>query len=255
VRLAFAVAAHLEPDILLIDEVLAVGDAQFQEKCLGKMRAVGREGRTVLVVSHNTSTIASLCNSALFLEGGRLAGTDSLDDCIARYHCFSGEASGLWRGALGDGSVRVLGAEVRGREPGATLFTRGETFDLVIDYEVLRERPDFVIGAEVLNARGVFLCVNLLTDAAARYGHLAPATRAGGHRARLRVDTSLFAEGSYVIRLDVGIHNYRRIIRDEVHLRFDVLNPRKNMLHDCSDRHGVIYPDWAWSHERREAAG
>jgi lipopolysaccharide transport system ATP-binding protein len=70
VRLAFAVAAHLEPEILIIDEVLAVGDAQFQKKCLGKMEAVGREGRTVLFVSHNMSTIKQLCNVGILLEQG-----------------------------------------------------------------------------------------------------------------------------------------------------------------------------------------
>ena len=67
VRLAFAVAAHLEPEILVIDEVLAVGDAQFQKKCLGKMEDVSKqEGRTVLFVSHNTGVVAQLCNKAIF---------------------------------------------------------------------------------------------------------------------------------------------------------------------------------------------
>jgi lipopolysaccharide transport system ATP-binding protein len=72
VRLAFAVAAHLEPEILIVDEVLAVGDAQFQKKCMGKMGDVARGGRTVLFVSHNMGVISSLCQSALWLDGGRL---------------------------------------------------------------------------------------------------------------------------------------------------------------------------------------
>src|SRR2546421_302527 len=72
VRLAFAVAAHLEPEILLVDEVLAVGDADFQKKCLGKMEGVAREGRTVLFVSHNTVAIERLCSSALLLTDGRI---------------------------------------------------------------------------------------------------------------------------------------------------------------------------------------
>src|SRR5581483_2200249 len=72
VRLAFAVAAHLEPEILLVDEVLAVGDAEFQEKCLGKMRDVTREGRTVVFVSHNLAAVRALCSRALVLEQGRL---------------------------------------------------------------------------------------------------------------------------------------------------------------------------------------
>src|SRR5439155_2248122 len=71
VRLAFAVAAHLNPEILVVDEVLAVGDAGFQEKCLGKMGEVARSGRTVLLVSHNMATILNLCETVLTLDRGR----------------------------------------------------------------------------------------------------------------------------------------------------------------------------------------
>jgi lipopolysaccharide transport system ATP-binding protein len=72
VRLAFAVAAHLEPEILIVDEVLAVGDAQFQKKCLGKMEDVSKEGRTIIFVSHNITTISRLCNSAILLNYGQV---------------------------------------------------------------------------------------------------------------------------------------------------------------------------------------
>src|SRR2546425_8487018 len=73
VRLAFAVAAHLEPEILLVDEVLAVGDAEFQKRCLGKMHAVVQEGRTILFVSHNMAAGKTLCRRALWIEAGRVA--------------------------------------------------------------------------------------------------------------------------------------------------------------------------------------
>src|SRR5207237_448453 len=73
VRLAFAVAAHLEPEILIVDEVLAVGDAEFQKRCLGKMSEVAGGGRTVLFVSHNMASVRSLCESAILLESGRVA--------------------------------------------------------------------------------------------------------------------------------------------------------------------------------------
>src|SRR5437879_8274381 len=72
VRLAFGVAAHLDPEILLVDEVLAVGDAAFQKKCLGKMGEVAREGRTVVLVSHNMEAISNLCTEAILLDSGRL---------------------------------------------------------------------------------------------------------------------------------------------------------------------------------------
>ncbi len=85
VRLAFAVAAHLEPEIVVVDEVLAVGDAEFQKKCLGKMQDVAGHGRTVLFVSHQMATIAGLCDSALLLEKGRIKWRGSVPDTIAEY--------------------------------------------------------------------------------------------------------------------------------------------------------------------------
>jgi len=85
VRLAFAVAAHLEPEILIVDEVLAVGDTQFQKKCLGKMSEVAGGGRTVLFVSHNTSAIETLCSRAILLVSGSLAAVGPTDDVVSLY--------------------------------------------------------------------------------------------------------------------------------------------------------------------------
>jgi lipopolysaccharide transport system ATP-binding protein len=84
-RLAFAVAAHLEPEILLVDEVLAVGDAQFQAKCLAKMEAIARQGRTILFVSHNMSAVSKLCERAIWLQQGRLQESGPVDALIAKY--------------------------------------------------------------------------------------------------------------------------------------------------------------------------
>jgi len=85
VRLAFAVAAHLEPEILVVDEVLAVGDAQFQKKCLGKMEDVGREGRTVLFVSHNLGALLGLCNVGVYLESGTIRKLGIIESLVADY--------------------------------------------------------------------------------------------------------------------------------------------------------------------------
>lgn len=85
VRLGFAVAAHLQPEILIIDEVLAVGDAEFQKKCLGKMQDVANDGRTVLFVSHNMTAVRSLCPKALLLKGGKLEYIGSSDEAIGAY--------------------------------------------------------------------------------------------------------------------------------------------------------------------------
>jgi lipopolysaccharide transport system ATP-binding protein len=85
VRLAFAVAAHLEPEILIVDEVLAVGDAQFQKKCIGKMEEVGKEGRTVLFVSHNMPAVQRLCGTAIILKNGRMIAFDEVSSVVKIY--------------------------------------------------------------------------------------------------------------------------------------------------------------------------
>jgi lipopolysaccharide transport system ATP-binding protein len=94
VRLAFAVAAHLEPEILIVDEVLAVGDAAFQKKCLGKMSEVARDsGRTVLFVSHNTGALQSICRTGLWLQQGRVVQTGPMNDCLSAYLGAGAEAA------------------------------------------------------------------------------------------------------------------------------------------------------------------
>ena len=93
VRLAFAVAAHLNPDILLIDEVLAVGDASFQRKCLGKMDEVTRNGRTVLMVTHNVGVVSQVCERAILLRGGRVAAYGPAQQVVDRYVSLSSPSS------------------------------------------------------------------------------------------------------------------------------------------------------------------
>lgn len=91
VRLAFAVAAHLDSEILIVDEVLAVGDAEFQKKCLGKMEEVGRkEGRTVLFVSHNLSAVQELCRKGVLIKNGRITFNGPVSECVGNYHSFDG---------------------------------------------------------------------------------------------------------------------------------------------------------------------
>ena len=95
VRLAFAVAAHLEPEILIVDEVLAVGDAEFQKKCLGKMDEVSRQGRTVLFVSHNLDAVRNSCQSALVLQNGKLVFRGSVEKGVQQY-LYSGVSTSGW---------------------------------------------------------------------------------------------------------------------------------------------------------------
>ncbi|MFN8224336.1 MAG: ABC transporter ATP-binding protein [Gaiellales bacterium] len=119
VRLAFSVAAHLEPEILLVDEVLAVGDAEFQRRCLGRMESLGESGRTVIFVSHNMQTVSQLCDRAILLDQGRVVQDGDSGEVVARY-LQSGLGSGssrIWaddEAAPGNEHVRLLGTRVVG---------------------------------------------------------------------------------------------------------------------------------------------
>ena len=108
VRLAFAVAAHLEPEILVVDEVLAVGDADFQKRCLGKMHEVSRGGRTVLFVSHNMAAIQALCSRAIWLDRGAVAADGVTADSIRRYLASSSDATGMGGGPIHLGAALDL---------------------------------------------------------------------------------------------------------------------------------------------------
>ncbi|HEX2092501.1 MAG TPA: ABC transporter ATP-binding protein [Longimicrobiaceae bacterium] len=126
-RLAFAVAAFLEPEILVVDEVLAVGDAQFQKKCLGKMGEVAREGRTVLFVSHNMAAVENLCQRGVVLSRGRVQFVGTQSEAVRHYLRASAEAVTHSlrdrRDRTGTGAVRIVGVEVRD--------TRGNPIDVV----------------------------------------------------------------------------------------------------------------------------
>jgi lipopolysaccharide transport system ATP-binding protein len=159
VRLAFAVAAHLQPEILLVDEVLAVGDADFQQRCLGKMKDVTREGRTVVFVSHNLAAVRALCPRSLVLERGRLAFDGQTDAAIERYLGHYGDA----QGAIVEGDAletRLTKSKVYGDTPyfhcariavldetgtPTTSFRSDEEITITIDYTVLRRVPSLRI--------------------------------------------------------------------------------------------------------------
>jgi lipopolysaccharide transport system ATP-binding protein len=140
VRLAFAVAAHLRSEILIVDEVLAVGDVEFQRKCLGKMRDVASDGRTVLLVSHNMAAVANLCSRAVVLRAGRLAFDGDVTHAIAEY---SARQDATLVGNLrerhdrvGKGEIRSTSIAIRGSDGELTRAVRPyEPFDIVVSYE------------------------------------------------------------------------------------------------------------------------
>lgn len=170
VRLAFAVAAHLEPEILVVDEVLAVGDAQFQRKCLEKMDDVGHSGRTVLFVSHNMQAVTRLCGRCIWLDRGQVR-MDGPAHSVASSYVGSGagtSAESQWlnlREAPGDHIVRLLGIRVKSESGNLS-----ESFDIrhavgiELDYEVLESGHVLLPHFLLTNESGVELFVSVDLD-------------------------------------------------------------------------------------------
>jgi lipopolysaccharide transport system ATP-binding protein len=163
VRLAFAVAAHLEPEILIIDEVLAVGDAQFQKKCLGKMGEVARGGRTVLFVSHSMTAVARLCNKAVLLQGGRKIYSGTTHEAIARYNEYNlkpiSKKNWTPSDAPGDKTARLLSVSTWSSKMENGIVDILEGFDITVEYEVLNDEiiscP--IAAIQVINDNGVIV--------------------------------------------------------------------------------------------------
>ena len=165
VRLAFAVAAHLEPDILLVDEVLAVGDAAFQKKCLGKMGEVAREGRTVLFVSHNLGAVHALTKSCLYLNGGRLLCHDKTEVVVQRYLNESSDA-------VGDTSLDRYRQNARGNSPvrltkiqTAPRVEIGGDFCIAIEVDCEQDVQDALATVVLKNSRGERVALAFSWDA------------------------------------------------------------------------------------------
>ena len=163
VRLAFAVAAHLEPEILIIDEVLAVGDAAFQRKCLGRMDNAAREGRTVILVSHNMLSVEGLCNRAVWMHEGTIVAEGEPHEVIANYLRIGCSAltEQAWENrstAPGTDEVRLHSARVRPTEGSPTDPLRVSRA-LVIEFEFWTLRPSVVLtaGIKLFNEQGILI--------------------------------------------------------------------------------------------------
>jgi lipopolysaccharide transport system ATP-binding protein len=156
VRLGFSVAAHLEPDILVIDEVLAVGDAPFQSRCLELVRRLSRRGTTVLLVSHNLGTVASFCRSGLLLEEGRLTAHGPIEDVVRTYvrslENVAGRTLRERSDRSGEGSVRVTSAHVEGRGRFGSSLAAGEP--ATFTFEVSRCVPGLQCSFTVYDEGG-----------------------------------------------------------------------------------------------------
>ena len=162
VRLAFAVAAHLEPETLIVDEVLAVGDAAFQRKCLGKMGEVAEGGRTVILVSHNMAAISQLCSRAIWLHEGRLKLAGPTDEVVTAYgESYSGGGGGgpfSQHGVMGDGRVKLLSYEVLNEDlRPAPLPVTGKDLTVRMRVEVTEPISQPQVGISLWTASGILL--------------------------------------------------------------------------------------------------
>lgn len=169
VRLAFAVAAHLEPEILLVDEVLAVGDVNFQKKCLGRMQDIAQEGRTVLFVSHNMGAVQGLCTRAIWLRKGRVEADGDVQTVVGDYldACAQGFDNPLSHGGAGSGDLFLRKVLLRnGRGEATTDFTFGDNLEVEVHYHAKRRinLPYFWIG--ISSQFGSLLSANMLLDGA-----------------------------------------------------------------------------------------
>ena len=164
VRLAFAVAAHLEPEILIVDEVLAVGDAAFQKKCLGKMGSFAQSGRTVLFVSHNMEAVRSLCQRCVWLKDGRLHKDGNVDEIIEAYfNSISNERSfSCANPVYGLIIQKVVLKNDRGEE--SSQFRPGDDLVVEISYDAQKRIEKPIIALGVLGINGSCFTSNMLLD-------------------------------------------------------------------------------------------
>jgi lipopolysaccharide transport system ATP-binding protein len=232
VRLGFAVAAHLEPEILVVDEVLAVGDAEFQKKAIGKMQDVSRgEGRTVLFVSHNMASIRSLCKSGILLEKGSIKARGEVNRIVDQYieqQTYRGERNGEWtlENAPSHEAIKVLKSSVRYE---GNALDSSMPFDLVYEFYNDQEGISMGVNPHVFNEHDICL-FNVCTE-------VRPISK-GFHKAVFHIPGGLFCAGNYRVNNMFVSHNDCYYLHRDAH-HFEILDGRKNSWDHYL---GVYYP-------------
>lgn len=240
VRLAFAVAAFLEPEILIIDEVLAVGDAAFQKKCLGKMSDVAQQGRTVLFVSHNMAAVQTLCESAILLQDGQLALAGTPAEVLARYMAQGGEDSDAWtREATRPAQplqFQSLEVRVEGSAPRMRL-----RLDLQLT-STAAHRPAF-IAVDILDALGASVMQAIPTVRP----FLGDDRRE--HRVQVTIELPPLIPGRYPISLWAGPHNTETLDCIERAAGFEIeTSPTKDRTFAHTPDHGHVVPECSFEY-------
>ncbi|MGC9944433.1 MAG: ABC transporter ATP-binding protein, partial [Verrucomicrobiota bacterium] len=256
VRLAFAVAAHLEPEILIVDEVLAVGDAEFQKKCLGKMQDVAGHGRTILFVSHNMPSVARLCKQGILLHRGQKVSSGNIRDIISDYNemSFNAKSEVIWpNDASAPGNSTAVLRAVRLRAEDNTLVDGAidisEDFSVEVEYELLKLDGDQspIPAIHVVNENGVVLFSSADFDRS-RDGKAAK--RTGVVVSQCHIPGGLLAEGRFSILAAVVSYNPNIVhaIVPEA-LSFQAIETATDGVRgECvQDWPGVVRPQLRWS--------
>jgi len=249
VRLAFAVAAHLEPEILIVDEVLAVGDAEFQKKCLGKMQDVARgEGRTVLFVSHNITALKSLCNRAIWLNSGQLLQNGLLGDIISNYLTSSDSilTEQIWNDldtAPGNDSIRLQRVAIT-PETGSLSDQITVATPLKLEFEYWNFDPDACLNLSVhlFNMEDICIFATVSTP-----GKMA----IGSVKSRCFIPANLLNDGTYRIKILVVRDASKIIFNDENILIFEV-SDIKRQINWYGKWPGAVRPNLKWQTKSEE---
>ena len=260
VRLAFAVAAHLETEILLVDEVLSVGDVEFQRKCLGKMEDVTREGRTVLFVSHNLVAVRKLCARTILLSKGQVEADGSTDVVLGKYlEGMAGDGSGVVEGDELEQCTRHFLRHER-RVLRATRiamlddqglprssFRSDEPFDLVLDYAVGEPATNLQLVYEIVNEDGdVIVRSEAADDAGSRMPYM---SEPGAYRSSCRIPANIFGERRFYVTASLICHHVHHVELERV-LQFDVTFQGYNGNLSVHSRQGHIRPQLSWDVQR-----
>ncbi|MCK4598734.1 ABC transporter ATP-binding protein [Candidatus Bipolaricaulota bacterium] len=251
VRLGFAVAAHLEPEILLIDEVLAVGDVAFQKKCLGKMEDVARGGRTVLFVSHNMGMITILCEKAILLTEGRIDFMGPAQQTVSTYLANFSADAGLKRRwsfeeAPGEENVKIRSVAITdhlGIEK--PYFSTAEPIFVTIEYWVLADDIPVNVGFSLLDKEDNWVCaVGNYEETRSK-----PIRKSGLYRSKCTIPGNLLNSGRHSITV-TAVRNLTDLqVRISHCVAFEAVDDRR--VHPYSGRWGgIIKPEFEWHSEK-----
>jgi len=250
VRLAFAVAAHLEPEILVVDEVLAVGDYAFQKKSLGKMREVARGGRTVLFVSHDMGAINTLCEKAMLLHNGSIVAAGNTSEVVARYLEGDDRLYSPIRSVFRDyGEFRLIAATAIQNDSPTTVINSRQPFTIEIQYELVKVVPDSRLSILFRNQKGEAVFSTCDYDEPTEQAHN---RQTGLFISRVTIPPKLLKTGPVYGTIVFDIRYQRVSFAEPDLLRLDVFDPECPPGSETHERPGIVAPILEWQIQRAD---